>query len=407
MRILVSHALAATAMSVPWPWLLVLVWDDSHSPVLLGLAAAARMLPYVACSWWAARIGDRHRRDRVIRASVAARLVLLAGIPVAVGLGHPAVAVAVAAAAIAAATPAYPALAAAMPDAAGGGAERATDVLVTIEVASFVVGPAVGGLLLFAPVLVTLLAVGATAVSLALLAGIRLAPPTRRTSESGGTWTALRGSRPMRRALVLMALLNLVDASVGVTLLLLARGDWTVWWASGTAYGVASGALGFGALLAPILAGCGSGRASRSRWGLLLLSAGVLAAAVSPTVLWALGPLLLAGAAAVHAESAATAVIQVEADDVVRASLFGLADACMVGAALVGALLAPSLASACGAQTLLVAAAVVAVATSLLARGLEPDAHALPTTAVPPISSSVSIDADSPAVTSSAAVRSA
>ena len=49
-RLLTGHALAATAMSMPWPWLLVLVWNDSHDRALLGLAASARMLPYVACS---------------------------------------------------------------------------------------------------------------------------------------------------------------------------------------------------------------------------------------------------------------------------------------------------------------------------------------------------------------------
>jgi hypothetical protein len=406
-RLLASHALAATAMSLPWPWLLVLVWDATHSPALLGLAAAARMLPYVACSWWAGRIGDRHRRDRVVRVTIALRLLLLAAVPLAVAVDRLGLAVGLAAAAVAAATPAYPALAAAMPDAAGGGAERATDALVTIEVASFVVGPAIGGLLIFSPAAVASLAVGATAVSLALMAGIRLSPPTRRTSGSGGTWAALRRSPPIRRAMALMALLNLVNASVGVTLLLLARGHWTAGWSDDTAYGVASGALGFGALLAPALVRCGSGWAGRSRWGVVLMAAGVLGAAVSPSIPWAVLPLLLTGAAAVHAESAATAVVQVEADDDVRASLFGLADACMVGAALVGAMVAPTLAEAFGPETLLVAAALVAGAAVLTARGMDPTGHALPSTAVAPMSSSVSTEAVSPDAVSSATVRSA
>ena len=70
---------------------------------------------------------------------------------------------------------------------------------------------------------------------------------------------------------------------------------------------VSDAALGFGALLAPALLRCGSGRAGRSRWGVLLMAAGVLGAAASPTVMWAVVPLLLAGAAAVHAESAVAA----------------------------------------------------------------------------------------------------
>jgi MFS family permease len=308
---------------------------------------------------------------------------------------------------VAVATPAYPALAAAMPEAAKGDADRATELLVTIEVASFVVGPAIGGLLLAVPGAIAPLSVVATACALALLAGVRLSPAARRTTESGGTWSALRRSAPIRRALVLMAVLNLVDASVGVTLLLLARGDWTGWWTSGTAYGVASGALGFGALAAPVLARCGSSLAGRSRWGVLLMAAGVLAAAVSPSVGWALVPLLLAGAAAVHAESAATGVVQVEGPDDVRASLFGVADACMVAAALVGALVAPTLADRLGPETVLVVLGLVAVASALVVKGPESQTQARPSTTVPSTSSSVSTDVESPTEIRSSAVRSA
>jgi MFS family permease len=406
-RLLASHALAATAMSLPWPWLLVLVWDETHDPTLLGVAAAARMVPYVVCSWWAARLGDRHRRDVVVRATIWARLLLLGAVAVATGLDRPFVAVALAALAVAVATPAYPALAAAMPEAAKGDADRATQLLVTIEVASFVVGPAIGGLLLAVPGAIAPLSVVATACALALLAGVRLSPAARRTTESGGTWSALRRSAPIRRALVLMAVLNLVDASVGVTLLLLARGDWTGWWTSGTAYGVASGALGFGALAAPVLARCGSGLAGRSRWGVLLMAVGVLTAAVSPSVGWALVPLLLAGAAAVHAESAATGVVQVEGPDDVRASLFGVADACMVAAALVGALVAPTLADRLGPETVLVVLGLVAVASALVVQGTESQTQARPSTTVPSTSSSVSTDVESPTEIRSSDVRSA
>jgi MFS family permease len=402
-RLLVSHALAASAMSLPWPWLLALVWDTTHSPALLGLAAGARMLPYVACSWWAARIGDHLRRDVVVRATVVLRLVLLTTVPLLVWLDRPGWAVAAAAASIVAATPAYPALAAALPDAAGERADRATEALVTIEVASYVVGPAVGGLLIASPVAVAALSIGATGASLGLLRGVRLAPASHRSSASAGVAAALRRSQPIRRALALMSLLNLVDTAVGVTLLLMARGDWTGRWSPESAYGIASGALGFGALLAPALVRVGTGREGRWRAGALLTGAGVLATAVSPTIVWALAPLLLVGAASVHAESAATSVVQAEADDDVRASLFGLADACMVGAALVGALVAPTLAEASGPQLFLVGAGAAAIA--LVAWRLEPAGQVRPSTAVAPRSSSVSTSLENPDDESNAAVR--
>jgi hypothetical protein len=413
-RLLGSHALASVAMSLPWPWLLVLVWDRTHSPGLLGLTAAARMLPYVTCSWWAARVGDRFRRDVVIRTTVAARVVLLAAVPLAVGLHHVAAAVVVAALAVAVATPAYPALAAAMPSVAGDDTDRATALLVTIEVASFVVGPAFGGLLLATPSLVAPASVLGAVTAFALLAGVRLAPAARRTVESGGTVAELRRSPAIRRSLLFMSVLNLVLAAVGVTLVLMARGAWSGWWTPDTAYGLASGALGFGALAAPILTRCGSDTLRRSQLGVLMLGLAVSAVALAPSVLWALLPLVLAGASAVHAESAATGIIQSRARDDVRASLFGLADACMVGAAMVGALVAPVLAARIGPGVLMSALALLAlVSASIVGRLGERQAPGAavtqlrPATTVPAISSSVSRVTAKPAERRNSEVRSA
>ena len=47
-RTIASHALAAVAMSLPWPLVVVLVWEQVGDGWVLGLAGAARMLPYVA-----------------------------------------------------------------------------------------------------------------------------------------------------------------------------------------------------------------------------------------------------------------------------------------------------------------------------------------------------------------------
>ena len=151
-RLLGSHALAAVAMSLPWPWLLVLVWDRTHSPGLLGLTAAvadAALRRVLLVGGPARRPPPARPGGPGHRWSVA--WCCSAAVPVAVGLDQVAAAVVLAALAVAVATPAYPALAAAMPEAAGEDAARATDLLVTIEVASFVVGPAFGGLLLGVP----------------------------------------------------------------------------------------------------------------------------------------------------------------------------------------------------------------------------------------------------------------
>src|ERR1700710_1140145 len=125
LRLLASHALAAVAMSLPWPLLLVLVWDrvgqSPHGDLLLGLTGAARMLPYVALSWATGTLADRFRRDRLLRVTLVARGLLLGLVALALWQDQLVVAVVAATLAVACGTPAYPALAAAMPGVAGGG----------------------------------------------------------------------------------------------------------------------------------------------------------------------------------------------------------------------------------------------------------------------------------------------
>src|SRR3954468_14009521 len=403
-RLLASHALASVAMSLPWPWLLVLVWESTHDPALLGLTAAARLAPYVACSWWVSRIGDRLGRDVVVRATIAGRLVLLTLVAVALAAGQPLAAGGLATGAIPVATPSYPALAASVPTAAGRDAPRVTELLVTIEVAGFMVGPAIGGLLLATPSFIMPVTIAATGAAYVLMRGVRLPAAGRSGDDGVSSWRIVRGSAPIRRALTFMALLNLLDVTVGLTLLLMAQGSWTGRLGEGTAYGLASGAFGFGALAAPAMVRCGSDTVARARIGIWLMGAGVLATAGSPMVLWALLPLGLAGAASVHAESAATGIIQAEAPDEVRAAMFGLADACMVGAAMVGALVAPLVAAVVPPPLLLLGLAVVAGGSATIIRRT---GQRRPVTAVPPMSSSVSTVVSNPAEASSAAVRSA
>ena len=58
-RLVISHAMAATAMSMPWPALLAAVWSSTHSDLLLGVTGALRMLPYVALSAFSGMLADR------------------------------------------------------------------------------------------------------------------------------------------------------------------------------------------------------------------------------------------------------------------------------------------------------------------------------------------------------------
>lgn len=144
-RVLVAHVLASLALSVPWPLLLVLVDERSDDPLLLGLAGAARMLPYVVCSWAAGRLADAVRRDRLVRVTFAVRGLLMVVAAAALLADQVWLAVVASTLVVAVATPAYPALVAAMPGLAGAQHRRATEVLVTVEVGAFVVGAALAG----------------------------------------------------------------------------------------------------------------------------------------------------------------------------------------------------------------------------------------------------------------------
>jgi MFS family permease len=363
-RTVASHALAAVGMSLPWPLLVLLVWERAGDGWVLGLAGAARMLPYVACSWAAGRLADRYARDRIVRLTIVARVVLLVAVAGSLAVGATWAALAAATVAIAAATPAYPALAAAMPGLAGDRSERATGLLVTVEVASFVVGPAIGGLLLAGSTrpLVPWAAVACLVGAHLLFDGVRLPAPRagERDAEQTGVVTALRASAALRGAVAVVALVNAVAAVVGLVLLPL-LGD-------GVDFGVATGALGMGALGGPLLGRVGGRWRVGVRTWLLLLAA-CLALVVVASSLWAaVPPLALAGAAAVQVETAATATVQMAAPDRLRATVLGLTDTAMVAAALVGALVAPTLAELLGPHVVVALAACLTLAAVPLVR---------------------------------------
>ena len=375
-RIVASHALAAVGMSLPWPLLLLLVWEQTHSAALLGLAGAARMAPYVLFSWAVGRLADRYPRHLIVLATLGGRLDALAALGLLLAAGQVLAAVVAAAVAVAVATPAYPALAAAMPAAAGRSAHKATNLLVTVEVASFVVGPALGGLLLAPSLqwLVPMLSLAGVVTAAALFGGITLAAPDSSVSGAvacDGVTATLRRSPALVSAIGVVAAVNAVLAAVAIALLPLAEESWG---AGGTAYGLASGVLGFGALAGPLLVRIGRDDRARARTGMALLAGCLLVVAPSPALAWAVLPLAVVAAAAVQVESAATGIIQERAPDRVRASVLGVTDTAMVAAAMVGSLVAPLLAAAVGPRVLVLGASALAAGSALLARAPEPAA---------------------------------
>ncbi len=349
-RLLISHALAATAMSMPWPALLAQVWTETRSDSWLGATGAARMLPYVVLSAAAGLLADRVRRTSAVRWSTAIRAGLLLGCAgaLAADLLWPAVAFAVLTVAVG--TPAYPAAVAAMPGLAGPRhSARLTDLLVTAEVTAFVVGPAVGGLLIGvgADLGSVVVAAGIALVAWPLLAGLDSGRAAAQPLDRGrGRVRTVFASPGVPLAIAVVAGINFVEAAASVGLLGLSERGW----AEGErSFGIATAALGFGSLAAPLL-----GLVVRLRPSLWLSGGGVAAAGLAPGVAVAVGPLAVLGAAGTVVECASTDTLQRSVPDHVRSFSLGLADMIMVLAAMIGALVAPQLVSAVGPVALFV-----------------------------------------------------
>ena len=354
-RHLASYAAASVAISLPWPLLLVLAWDrygdGPYGPLVIGLTGAARMLPYVLLSWLVGSLGDRVRRERLLAVSLSLRVLFLTGLAVALAAGQLGVAVIAAALAVAAGTPAYPCVVAAMPRLAGQGSRRATEALVTIEVGAWVVGPAIGGLMLFPATrpAIPAVAVVLTVAALFLARGVALPGPAstdRRTREAvRGMFRTVRRTPVVMGALAAAGLLNFVESAAAMALLPLTR---EVWHQGDAGFGVATAWLGFGALAAPLLWWVHGSPRGRRSWGLGVLGLAVVFAALSPAPMSVLPVLGLAGVMSVVVECAVTESIQDSVADEHRAGVLGLGDAVMVSCAMVGTLVAPLLAAALG-----------------------------------------------------------
>ena len=365
-RLFAAYACSSVATGLPWPLLLVLVWDrygdDPNGAWVVGLAGAARMAPYVLLSWAVGSLGDHVRRDRLVQGTSALRLVFLVAAAVAVAGDHIGLGVLAAALAVLCGTPTYPAIAAALPGLAGPDRARATELLVTIEVSAWVVGPALGGLLLAQSLRPWTLVVAAALAALGLVfsTGIAIPGPVEKAPDAvAGMLREVLRSRPALGALGLAGLLNVVVTVAGLVLLPLSEDSWG---RGDAGFGMATAFLGFGALGAPMLARLARQLGCATATGGLVVIGGAVALVAATPVPWPALPLLaLAGASGAVVESVLTGTLQDVVPDRYRAGALGLADTAMVGGCLVGSLLAPSLAGHAGARAALLVVAVAAV----------------------------------------------
>ena len=182
------------------------------------------------------------------------------------------------------------------------------------------------------------------ATSFGLLAGLGPAPVPAPSGEgrsgSGHRLRAVLAVPGVPGVIGLVALVNFVDSAAAVALLRLSADHWH---AGDRGFGVATAALGFGSLAAPLLR-----RALALRGSLRATGAGLLLAGVVPGAAAAVAPLALAGAGSTVVECVATETLQRRVPDRFRAFSLGLTDSVMVAAAAVGALVGPGLVSLVG-----------------------------------------------------------
>jgi hypothetical protein len=237
---------------------------------------------------------------------------------------------------------------------------QVTNLLVTAEVTGFVVGPALGGVLLGLGhgEWGLWVAAGLAALAWPWLIGLRAGRAiTIGADAQRGRLRTVLDSPGVRLAIAMVALVNLTESVASIALLNLSH---QAWGSGDRGFGMATAALGFGSLAAPLL-----GLLIRLRGSLLVTGGGLAVAGLVPGVAAAVGPLAVAGAAGTVVECVSTEVLQRSVPDRVRAFSLGLADSVMVLAAMLGALIAPRLASLIGAPTLFVVTGLILIAAGV------------------------------------------
>jgi MFS family permease len=334
----------------------------------VGLVALVRLLPAAIIAPFAALLGDRFHRKRIMVAADLARVCAMAGAAAAVFAGAPAVTVyALAAIAAVTGTAFGPAQSALLPSLARSPEEltAANATSTTLESVGFFVGPALGGLLL---AVTSVGAVFTLAAALFLWSAFVL---SRIGSDSRGgpgiegdsiLREALAGFRAIaaeRRLRLLVGLYGAQTLAAGILRVLLVVTALQVLDLGPSGVGFLNSAVGIGALagMLVMLTLIGTSRlAAVFRLGILLWGVPLALLGIWPSVAAALVLLGILGVGNTLVDVAGLTLLQRAAPDEVRARVFGVLESVFLGTIAIGAILAPLLTSALGARGALVAA---------------------------------------------------
>ena len=349
--------------------ILVVVYADSNSPVLLGIVGAARILPYVLLSVPAGIAADRFDRRTVLLVTDLARGLLMVVLALAVIADAPTIVI-VAVSILAACFSTFfgPAIAALLPMLVD---ERdlgpANSAWATLDNVAFIVGPALAGLLLATGRLEVAFLLNALSFGVVALVLWRLPVPAAAGGASDGAHTQeseaqIRGWRDLVRPLagpfLLDSTTSIVGGGLGVLIVIISV-DQLGAGEAGTGYlnaatgvgGVIAGVVG-GALLArrlgvPLLLGGAAGGIGLA-W--LALAGDLLVAMVAIGVATA-GLLLL--------DVVNTTLIQRIVPDALRGRAMGVLQTTSAVLYSLGSLAIPILASTAGLAPVLIGCAVI------------------------------------------------
>ncbi len=368
--------------------ILVVVYADSNSPVLLGIVGAARILPYVLLSVPAGIVADRFDRRMVLLVTDLARGLLMLVLVAAVIVDAPTtVIVAVSILAACFSTFFGPAIASLLPMLVD---ERdlgpANSAWATLDNVAFIIGPALAGILLASGGLE--IAFLLNAVSFAVVAVVLWRLPVPRaaapvvddagdatTRAPGAGWRAM--VRPLAGPFILDSTTSIVGGGLGVLTVVIAV---DVLQAGEAGTGYLNAATGVGGVIAGVLGGALLAR----RLGVPLLLGGV-AGGIGLTWLAVAGDLLVAMLAMGVAVAGLllldvvnTTLIQRIVPDALRGRAMGVLQTTSAVLYSLGSLAMPIIASVVGVGPVLIGSAVitaVGVAGALLLTevGAEPE----------------------------------
>jgi MFS family permease len=339
--------------------LLVVIWNLSNDPLVLGIVGAARILPYIVLSIPAGIVADRVDRRLVLLTTDLIRGVIMLVIAAVVILNWPVIYVVILAV-IATCFSAFfsPAIGAYLPSLVKDESELgpANSAWSSLDNLAFFIGPAFGAILLGIGGLGVAFLLNAATFGFVAVVLYRLPPgrPTAIVEPSADAKTAapaapkvsLRESfRPIRRPLAGLALLNIVTGFVfgglGVLTVVLAVDVFHVGEA-GT--GLLNSAIGVGGVVGALVAGA---LVLRRRLGpplivgALLMMVGLIALGQVQAFAVALIAIALAAGSSLLLEIVSTTLLQRVAPDAIRGRTIGVMETTSVAAYSAGSFVLP------------------------------------------------------------------